>query len=59
MMQAAKLACYDRTGVAPVDVVICAVGSIPKTTSGKVRRIALRESLTQSGTETAADLVDA
>ena len=59
MIQAAKLACYDRTGVTPVAVAICAVGSIPKTTSGKVRRQVLRELLADTVADSPADLAGA
>lgn len=59
MIQAAKLACYDRTGVTPVAVAICAVGSIPKTTSGKVRRQVLRAQLADAGADSPADMAGA
>lgn len=59
MVHAAKLACYERTGLTPVAVVICAVGSIPKTTSGKVRRQVLRETLANAQSDAPADVVGA
>jgi acyl-CoA synthetase (AMP-forming)/AMP-acid ligase II len=43
--QAARGACFDRTGVLPARVIVCPIGSIPKTSSGKIRRGVLRTSL--------------
>jgi acyl-CoA synthetase (AMP-forming)/AMP-acid ligase II len=52
LVQQARAACFERTGILPGKVRICAVGTIPKTTSGKVRREALRNLLEAADGET-------
>jgi fatty-acyl-CoA synthase len=36
-------ACFDNFGITPADVIGVPIGALPKTTSGKVRRLALAE----------------
>jgi fatty-acyl-CoA synthase len=46
LKQSARMACFERSGVMPAKVMTCPVGTIPKTTSGKVRRAKLRQMIT-------------
>jgi fatty-acyl-CoA synthase len=42
LIEMASAACFERTGITPVAVVVSPVGTIPKTSSGKIKRAALR-----------------
>lgn len=48
----AEKACIAECGSAPVDVLCCANGAIPKTTSGKIRRLELRATYLAGGLRT-------
>ena len=39
----ARTACYEQTGFQPAAIVTCPIGTIPKTSSGKIRRTLLQE----------------
>ena len=43
----ARAACFEQCGIAPWKVLVMPIGTIPKTTSGKIQRDALRRSLAE------------
>jgi acyl-CoA synthetase (AMP-forming)/AMP-acid ligase II len=42
LLRFAGMACFERTGITPSSVFTCPIGTIPKTSSGKVKRESLR-----------------
>jgi len=49
---AVRAACYEQTGFQPALIVACPIGTIPKTSSGKKRRAAVRMTVVNSSDTT-------